>query len=197
MVKLLAALVPLDVSRWGAMTTTAAASLIPADNVALLLGLFAGAALWAVTAEKKGPLKGMPGPALIFFAAALATQVQILPRESPFYDTIWRVMVPLAIAMFLLKADIVEIVQKGGRTLLGFAFGSVGVVVGAFIAAATLNAGPEEAKLAAVFTATYIGGSMNFAAVAEAVQFQDRGLLAHRQSQRSCAYRRFHGIFIP
>jgi uncharacterized membrane protein len=178
MVKLLAALVPLDVSRWGAMTTTAAASLIPADNVALLLGLFAGAALWAVTAEKKGPLKGMPGPALIFFAAALATQVQILPRESPFYDTIWRVMVPLAIAMFLLKADIVEIVQKGGRTLLGFAFGSVGVVVGAFIAAATLNAGPEEAKLAAVFTATYIGGSMNFAAVAEAVQFQDRGLLA-------------------
>lgn len=160
------------------MTATQTASLIPADNVVLLLGLFAGAALWAVTAEKKGPLKGMPGPALIFLAAALATQAQILPRESPFYDTIWRVMVPMAIAMFLLKADIVEIIQRGGRTLIGFAFGTVGVILGAFIAAAVLNAGPEEAKLAAVFSATYIGGSMNFAAVAEAVQFEDRGLLA-------------------
>lgn len=144
----------------------------------LLLGLFAAGALWAVISERSGPLKGAPGPALIFLAAALATQVNILPRESEFYDTIWRVMVPLAIAMFLIKADIVEIIRRGGRVLLGFAVGTVGVIVGVFIAAAVLQLGPEEAKLAGVFSATYIGGSMNFAAVAEAVRFEDRSLLA-------------------
>lgn len=156
----------------------APSSLISGDNIPLLLGLFAAAALWALTAERSGPLKGAPAAALIFLVTAIGAQVSILPRQSPFYDTIWQYFVPMAIAMFLIKADIVEIIQKGGRTLAAFIVGSVGVILGVLLASVVVDLGPEEAKVAGVFSATYIGGSMNFAAVAEAVQFQDRGLLA-------------------
>ena len=154
------------------------APIISGDNAMLLFGLFAGTILCGVVMEKRGPLKGLPAPAFIFITAALATQVSILPREAGFYDLIWRYMVPLGIAIFLIRADLIEIVTRGGRILIGFIIGSVGIVIGTMLATTVLDMGPEEAKLAGVFSAAYIGGLMNFAAVSEAVEFDDRSLLA-------------------
>lgn len=153
-------------------------SLIPADNTLLLLGVFVAGAYLALLAEQRGPLRGVPAPALIFLAAAVASHTGVLPRAAPFYDLIWEFMVPLAIAMFLIKADLVQIFKRGGRTLVAFALGAAGVVVGAFLGSAVLDLGPEHAKLTGMFSATYIGGSMNFAAVSEAVGFEDRALLS-------------------
>ena len=90
------------------------APIISGDNAMLLFGLFAGTILCGVVMEKRGPLKGLPAPAFIFITAALATQVSILPREAGFYDLIWRYMVPLGIAIFLIRADLIEIVTRGG-----------------------------------------------------------------------------------
>src|SRR3546814_11920195 len=64
------------------------------------------------------------------------------------------------------------------RTLVAFLFGTVGVVVGAWLGARLLDLGPFGAEYAAVFGATYVGGSINFAAAAEAVGFRDPTALA-------------------
>src|SRR3546814_7016268 len=64
------------------------------------------------------------------------------------------------------------------RTLVAFLFGTVGGVVGAWRGARLLDLGPFGAEYAAVFGATYVGGSINFAAVAEAVGFRDPTALA-------------------
>ena len=47
-----------------------------------------------------------------------------------------------------------------------------------FIGVALLDLGPEEAELAGIFTGTYIGGSLNFASVAEASGMRDGSMLA-------------------
>src|SRR3546814_20659892 len=72
----------------------------------------------------------------------------------------------------LLRADLFSIVVEGGRTLVAFLFGTVGVVVGAWLGARLLDMGPFGAEYAAVFGATYVGGSINFSAVAGAVGFR-------------------------
>ncbi|HEY8351486.1 MAG TPA: DUF819 family protein, partial [Sphingomonadales bacterium] len=51
-------------------------------------------------------------------------------------------------------------------------------VAGTFIAMTLIDAGPEEAKIAGTFAATYIGGSMNLVAVSSALEFEDLGAVA-------------------
>src|SRR3546814_703293 len=117
----------------------------------------------------------------VMFVIAIAialSHFDIIPASAPVYDAIWTYLVPLAIALFLLRADLFSIVVEGGRTLVAFLFGAVGVVVGAWLGAWLLDLGPFGAEYAAVFGATYVGGSINFAAVAEAVGFRDPTALA-------------------
>lgn len=153
-------------------------SLIPADDTGLLLCVFTGTAYLAVTAEQRGPLKGVPGAAIVFVIAAIAANMGLLPRSAPFYDMIWKYLVPMAIAMFLIKADLFKIVKLGGRTLIGFLLGTMGVVLGVLLGSSLFDLGPEHAKLAGMFSAGYIGGSLNFAAVAQAVGLEDRAVFA-------------------
>src|SRR3546814_2903670 len=120
---------------------------------------------------------------VIAIAIALS-HFDIVPSSAPVDDSIWTYLVPLAIALFLLRADLFSIVVEGGRTLVAFLFGTVGVVVGAWLGARLLDLGPFGAEYAAVFGATYVGGSINFAAVAEAVGFRDPTALADRKSTR-------------
>jgi uncharacterized membrane protein len=56
--------------------------------------------------------------------------------------------------------------------------GSAAVVAGTLVGVSLLDLGPEEAELAGIFTGTYIGGSLNFAAVAQASGMQDGSMLA-------------------
>ncbi len=148
-------------------------SVISSDSVFALLAFLGAAAFVAGLAEKTRLFRQVPGVAIMFFLAAAAAHFAIIPRSSVLYGAIWSYFVPMAIAMFLIKADLFEIFTKGGRTLIAFLFGALGAALGAIIAVLLVDLGPEEAKLAAVFSATYTGGSLNFAAVAEAVQFQD------------------------
>jgi uncharacterized membrane protein len=160
------------------MTPAPAASLVPADNAfALLAVLFLLTAIGA-TLEKTGIGKRVSGVMLVIAIAIALAQFDIIPSSAPTYDVIWTYLVPLAIALFLLRADLVSIVVDGGRTLVAFLFGAVGVVAGAWLGAKLLDLGPFEAEYAGVFSATYVGGSLNFAAVAEAVGFRDPTALA-------------------
>ncbi|MDR7193953.1 DUF819 domain-containing protein [Luteimonas terrae] len=160
------------------MTPLGATSLVPADNTFALLAVFFGITAIGALLEKTRFGRRVSGVMLVIAIAIALAHFRIIPAAAPVYGAIWTYLVPLAIALFLLRADLVSIVVEGGRTLVAFLFGAVGVAAGAWLGAQLLDLGPFEAQYAAVFSATYVGGSLNFAAVAEAIGFRDPSALA-------------------
>ncbi len=118
------------------------------------------------------------GVMLLITAAIVLANLKIIPTSAPTYDVVWDYLVPIAIPLLLFQADLKRIVQESGPTLLAFVIGSAAVVAGTFIGVSLLDLGPDEAELAGIFTGTYIGGSLNFAAVAQVSGMQDGSMLA-------------------
>lgn len=160
------------------MTADTVTSLISADNSFALLAVFFAIAVIATTLEKTRLGKRVSGVIFVIAIAMGLSSVGVIPASAPTYAVIWSLLVPMAIALFLVRADLVSIVFEGGRTLIVFGFGVVGVMVGAWLGALLLDLGMYEADYAGVFSATYVGGSLNFVAVAEAVGFHDASALA-------------------
>ena len=111
------------------------------------------------------------------FTCVLSNLRVIPAAEVPTYDAVWGYLVPLAIPLLLLRADLRRIVREAGPTLLGFTAGAIGTILGTIVAFRIVPLGEEGWRLAAVFSATYIGGSMNYAAAAEAVGLRSGDLL--------------------
>ena len=106
------------------------------------------------------------------------SNTRVIPADAPTYGVVWSFLVPLAIPLLLLRADLRRILREAGPTLLAFAAGAVGTVAGTILATVLMDLGPEEHKLAGVFCATYIGGSINYAGAAEALGLRDGTLLS-------------------
>ncbi|MBU0740830.1 DUF819 family protein [bacterium] len=139
--------------------------------------LLAGAAfgLWAENTKVGRKLSG--AVLTMGFTFALSNLRVIPAADVPAYDVVWSYLVPLAIPLLLLRADLRRILREAGPTLLAYVIGAAGTVIGTVVAFHVVPLGPEGWKLAAIFCATYIGGSMNYAAAAEAVQLQSGDLL--------------------
>jgi len=118
------------------------------------------------------------GVMLLITLAIVLANLRVIPTAAPAYDVVWDYLVPIAIPLLLFQADLKRIVRESGPTLIAFIIGSAAVVAGAIIGAALLDLGPKEAELAGIFTGTYIGGSLNFAAVAEATGMRQDSMLA-------------------
>jgi uncharacterized membrane protein len=117
------------------------------------------------------------GVMLLITLAIVLANLRIIPTSAPAYDVVWDYLVPVAIPLLLMQADIKRIIRESGPTLVAFIIGGAAVVAGTIIGVALFDLGPNEAELAGIFTGTYIGGSLNFAAVAEATGMQDSSLL--------------------
>lgn len=143
----------------------------------LWTALLAAAAfgLWSETTALGRRLSG----ALVTMVAGFAlSNLGLVPTEAPEYDAVWGWFVPLAIPLLLLRANLARIVREAGPTLVAFAFGALGTVLGAIAAFYFVPVGPASAQLAGIFCATYIGGSINYVAVAEALGLRDGTLLS-------------------
>jgi len=144
-------------------------------------------ALWAVLiaiaafgfwCERTAWGRKYSGVMLLITLAIVLANLRIIPTSAPAYDVVWKYLVPIAIPLLLFQADLKRIVRESGPTLIAFIIGSAAVVAGTTIGASLLDLGPREAELAGIFTGTYIGGSLNFAAVAEATGMQESAQLA-------------------
>lgn len=118
------------------------------------------------------------GVMLLITAAIVLSNLKIIPTVAPAYDAVWNYLVPIAIPLLLFEADLKRIVRESGPTLVAFVIGSAAVVAGVIAGVALLDLGPNESELAGIFTGTYIGGGLNFAAVAEASGMQDGSMLS-------------------
>lgn len=129
-------------------------------------------AVVGIQLEKTKVGQRLSGAVIAILIAALLSNINVLPAASPAYDLIWTYLVPLAIALFLIKADLITIVKDGGRTLIAFTCGAVGTVIGAYIGLLLLPLNSNGSEFAAILSATFIGGALNFAAVADAIGFR-------------------------
>ncbi|PKE64418.1 DUF819 domain-containing protein [Macrococcoides caseolyticum] len=103
--------------------------------------------------------------ALIF--ALLLSNFKVIPTESVVYDQVWGFVIPLALPLLLFQIDIKAIWKESGRLLGIFLLSSVGTVAGTFVAFFLLKEHiPHLDKLSAMMSASYIGGGVNFAAMA-------------------------------
>jgi uncharacterized membrane protein len=126
-------------------------------------------------------LRGAPLAFLLGFGAS-----NILPVAWTSGATSWLALSPSAVSLLLLggSGDIangIKPVDRHRGMLLSFCIGAFGTVVGAAVAAVTLRGvlGPRQcAGLAAVFAATYVGGSLNYIAVGRGVALADDLLAA-------------------
>ena len=132
-------------------------------------------AFWAETTQLGRRVSG------VIWALALAmllSNIGLIPKSAPAYDIVWSWLIPLAIPLLLFKADLRRIIPETGGMFIAFLLGVTGTVIGTIIGVMILPLGDEAGKLAGIFSATYIGGSMNMAAVAEAVQIDSATLSA-------------------
>ena len=152
-----------------------------------LIGADQDFALWAILialtgfgfwCERYAWGRKYSGVMLLMGVAIVLANLKIIPTTAPAYDAVWDYLVPIAIPLLLFEADLKRIVRESGPTLVAFVIGSAAVVVGVIVGVAMLDLGAKEAELAGIFTGTYIGGSLNFAAVAEATGMQDGSLLS-------------------
>ena len=106
--------------------------------------------------------------ALIF--ALVLVNTNIIPPHAELYDDIvWGDVVPIAIPLLLLQTNIVKIWRETGRLLVIFLIGAAGTICGALIGCAILGSAIDGLpKVAAMMTGSYIGGGVNFTALADA-----------------------------
>jgi uncharacterized membrane protein len=142
------------------------------DPIAVV-GLLAGAVTAALALERRTKVVRALGAALVgILFGMLLSNLGVIPGASPAYDFLGGPVVYAAIVLSLLTVDVRSVVNAGPTMLGAFALGAagsaLGAVTGAFLLADAI--GPETWKLAGQYTATYVGGGVNFAAVGAALE---------------------------
>ena len=144
-------------------------SLIAADDTWALLVLMVASVALAIWLEQKYVWASKISGAIIALLIALAaSNLAIIPTSCVLYDNIvWDFAVPLGIPLLLLQCNMKKIWKETGRMMVIFLIGAAGTVVGAFLAYGLLHAYiPGLEGVAAMMTGSYIGGGVNFAALA-------------------------------
>ena len=140
---------------------------------AVLIGV-AGFGFWA-DSTRIG--KQVSGIGIMLVIAMFLGNFGVIPHSAPAYGVVWSYLVPAAVPLLLLKANLRRIISETGPMLGAYFLGVAGTLIGAVIGLWILPMGSTGPDLAGILSATYIGGSMNFAAVAEALEFTEPTLL--------------------
>lgn len=145
-------------------------TLFTADQHWPLLALMCGWVALSIWLEQKYTWASkMSGAILALIGALLMVNFRIVPANAPVFDDfVWGFAVPLAIPMLLMSCNLRKMWKDTGRFLAIFLIGSVGTVVGAILAFFLLKGTnlPFLAESAATMTGSYIGGGVNFSAIA-------------------------------
>ena len=137
-----------------------------------VLAILATCAAGAKLAEEKTKLgANISAPLLAMASAMLLATTGIIPSSSPALDLVWRALMPLAVALSLLGVNLRDAARTSGPALAAFAVGAIGSIVGTVVAFALVGSslGPDSWRVAACLCASYVGGSLNYAATAQAL----------------------------
>jgi uncharacterized membrane protein len=153
-------------------------TLIPADqHFAVITAILALCAL-AFASERTVIGQKVTGTVVVILLAIAAANLGIIPHSAPAYGFIFSYVVPLLIPLFLFQADVRRLAREASRTSLAFLVAALATVAGVIVAALLLDlsqlgvaselaADRREAGIVGLFASTYIGGSVNYAALGE------------------------------
>ncbi len=147
-------------------------SFISPDNTWALWTILVGIAAISIYLEQtyKWAAK-ITGAIIGLLGAMILANLRVIPTDAPTFDAVWGYVVPLAIPLLLFNANIKKIWRESGRIMIIFLLSSIGTLLGTFLAFMLLkNHIPELYRMAAMMTGSYIGGGVNFAAMAESFQ---------------------------
>lgn len=153
-------------------------SLIPADQPLLVMAALLAIVLFGCWAERKAWGKTMTGAVWVILASVILSNAGVIPKASPTYGFVFTYLVPALIPLFLIHADVRRILAESGRVGICFILACTGTTLGALLGAHLLDLGTHENKLTGMFTATYTGGSVNYAAVVQATGLDDSNIIS-------------------
>jgi len=152
--------------------------LIAADNTWGLMGVMCITVALSIYLEQKYEWASkISGAIIALIVAMVMANLGIIPTSCPLYDdVIWGIAVPMGLPLLLLQCNLKSIGKLAGKMLGVFLIGAVGTALGALIAffllkgpyTATGGTVKDLAGVAAMMTGSYIGGGVNFAAMASA-----------------------------
>ncbi len=132
----------------------------------------------AFLAEKTRLGAQLTGAVVAILGAIALANIGLIPHSAAAYDFVFTYFVPVLIPLFLFKADLKRMFFETTRMTMAFLLAAVGTVVGVIVAVLLLDLGAlapaanidpalREAAIAGLFASTYIGGSVNYAALGE------------------------------
>lgn len=146
-------------------------TLIQPENTWVLMSVMMAAVAASIYLEQRYVWASrITGAVIALVIALVLVNVGIIPSAAPIYDdVVWGYFVPLAIPLLLLQTNIRKIWRETGQLLAIFLIGSFGTIAGAVIGCALLQNSVEGLpRVAAMMTGSYIGGGVNFTALADA-----------------------------
>ena len=151
----------------------ATALLTNSSQIFVFLILIIGIIYWLSQRQKLEKFFRYLTPVLwIYFLPMLATTLGVIPAESPVYFWIRDHLLPAALILLLLSANLPTIAKLGGKAILTMLAGSFGIVIGGPIVLLIFkNYLPAESwKALAALSGSWIGGSANLVAISESVK---------------------------
>lgn len=150
--------------------------LITADQTFPLSAFVIVVVAFGLWAERQSWGQKLGGPLLLLAISMAAANLGVIPYASPVYDTIGSFLVPVAIPLLLLRADFRVIFSESGSMFVTFLIAATVTIIGSLVGVWAIDMGPLEAEIAGTITSSYIGGSLNFVATAEAVGIKDSSI---------------------
>lgn len=152
--------------------------MIPADHHLAVFAAIMVIASAAFLLEKTRVGAQLTGAVIAILLAIAASNLHIIPHDAPAYGFIFQYIVPALIPLFLFQADLRRLAREASRTTAAFILATIGTIAGVMVAALLLDLSalataadtvPErrEAAVVGLFASTYIGGSVNYAALGE------------------------------
>ena len=110
------------------------------------------------------------GAVIALVIALVLVNAGVIPAHAELYDdVVWGYAVPIAIPLLLLQSNMQKIWHETGRLVIIFLIGAAGTICGALIGCVLLGSAVDGLpKVAAMMTGSYIGGGVNFTALADA-----------------------------
>lgn len=115
--------------------------------------------------------KYLPPVIWVYFLPMISSNLGIIPQDHELYLWIRTYLLPTALVLMLLSANVPALAKLGGKAVLTVLSGSLGIALGAVISFSILQFWlPAEAwKGLGALTGSWIGGSANMVAVATSV----------------------------
>lgn len=152
-------------------------SLIAADNDFAMWAVMLLLVALVFRLEKTTIGQKISGTIMIITFGAILANFGVISASNNVFSSVNTIGVPIAIVLLLFNANLKKIFKESGPTLIAFIFGAIGTTLGTILGVLMLPLGEFEAELAAIFSATFIGGSVNFVGVANAIEFTEGSIM--------------------